>query len=125
MMRKTVLVCDDEPAIRESVSFIVSQEGYEALTAEDGDEGLRVLRGSEPQLVLLDVMMPGRTGFELCREIKAADATRNTYVILLTAAGQERDRADGYESGADEYMTKPFSPRMLRQKLHEVLDVSP
>ncbi|HET8547828.1 MAG TPA: response regulator [Bryobacteraceae bacterium] len=125
MSRKRVLICDDEPAICESVSFIVDQEGYEAVTAEDGDEGLRLIRTSAPDLVLLDVMMPGMTGFELCREIKSHEATRDIYVILLTAAGQERDRTDGYASGADEYMTKPFSPRMLRQRLHELLDGSP
>lgn len=119
---KKVLVCDDEPSILESVSFIVREEGYEPIAAEDGEECLRLLRSELPQLVVLDVMMPGRTGFEICREIKQDAATRDIYVILLTAMGQERDVEDGYQSGADEYITKPFSPRALRRRLHEVLD---
>jgi DNA-binding response OmpR family regulator len=119
---KKVLICDDEPYILESVSFIVKEEGYQVLTAEDGNEGLRLLRSERPDLVLLDIMMPGKTGFEVCREVKADTSMCSTYVILLTAMGQDRDMEDGYQSGADEYITKPFSPRSLRRRLHELLD---
>ena len=122
MSEKKVLVCDDEPYILESVSFIVREEGYEALTASDGQQALELLRAEHPELVLLDVMMPCRTGFEVCREIRADVSTRGIYVILLTAMGQERDMEDGIHSGANEYMTKPFSPRVLRKRLHELLD---
>ena len=122
MREKKVLICDDEPYILESVSFIVKEEGYEVLTAEDGNEGLRLLRSERPDLVLLDIMMPGKTGFEVCREVKADKSMCSTYVILLTAMGQDRDMEDGYQSGADEYITKPFSPRALRRRLHELLD---
>jgi DNA-binding response OmpR family regulator len=122
MMPKTVLVCDDELYILESVSFVVRQEGYNVITAEQGDVGLRLARENDPQVVLLDIMMPGKNGFEVCRELKADPHTRDIYVILLTAMGQERDMDEGYRSGADEYMTKPFAPRSLRKRLHELLD---
>jgi DNA-binding response OmpR family regulator len=122
MRVRKVIVCDDEPAILESVSFVVREEGYDVRTAEDGDECLRLIHAEPPDLVLLDVMMPGKSGFDLCREIKMQEATRHTYVILLTAAGRDRDMKDGYDSGADEYITKPFSPRALRRRLHEILD---
>lgn len=121
-MPKTVLVCDDELYILESVSFVVRQEGYNVITAEQGDVGLRLARENDPEVVLLDIMMPGKNGFEVCRELKADPHTRDIYVILLTAMGQERDMDEGYRSGADEYMTKPFAPRSLRKRLHELLD---
>jgi DNA-binding response OmpR family regulator len=119
---KKVLICDDEPYILESVSFIVREEGYHVLTAGDGEQALRLLSAEHPDLVLLDIMMPGKSGFDVCREMKADESMRGTYVILLTAMGQDRDMEDGYQSGADEYMTKPFSPRSLRRRLHELLD---
>jgi DNA-binding response OmpR family regulator len=125
MSRKKVLVCDDEPYILESVSYVVREEGYDVLTAEDGNQGLSVFRAERPDLVLLDVMMPGRTGLEICREIKSDELSCGAYIILLTAMGQERDIEDGYQSGADEYMTKPFSPRFLRKRLHQLLDGQP
>jgi DNA-binding response OmpR family regulator len=119
---KKVLICDDEPYILESVSFIVREEGYEVLTAGDAEQALRLLSSERPDLVLLDIMMPGKSGFDVCRELKANESLCGTYVILLTALGQDRDMEDGYQSGADEYMTKPFSPRSLRRRLHELLD---
>jgi two-component system, OmpR family, alkaline phosphatase synthesis response regulator PhoP len=125
MSRKKVLVCDDEPYILECVSYVVRQEGYDVLTAEDGNQGLSLFRAERPDLVLLDVMMPGKTGLEVCREIKSDELACGAYVILLTAMGQERDIEDGYQSGADDYMTKPFSPRFLRKRLHQLLDGQP
>jgi DNA-binding response OmpR family regulator len=120
-MPKKVLVCDDELHILEAVSFIVRQEGYELITAQDGDEALRAARAESPDLVLLDVMMPKKTGFEVCRELKSGSGP-HPYIILLTAMGQERDMEEGYRCGADEYMTKPFGPRNLRKRLHDLLD---
>jgi DNA-binding response OmpR family regulator len=121
-MPKKVLVCDDELYILESVSYVVREEGYAVVTAEDGEEGLRLARSERPDLVLLDIMMPRKNGLEVCRELKSDAQTKDTYVILLTAMGQERNVEEGRLSGADEYMTKPFSPRNLRKKLHELLD---
>ena len=119
---KKVLVCDDELYILESVTYVVREEGFIPLTAEDGDQALRIARESLPDLILLDIMIPKRNGFEVCRELKSDPATRGTYIILFTSMGQDRDMEEGYESGADEYITKPFSPRSLRKRLHELLD---
>ena len=119
---KRVLVCDDELYILESVAHVVRQEGYTVLTASDGEEALRLARAELPALMLLDIVMPKRNGFEVCEELKSDPATRGIYVILLTAMGQERYMDEGYHSGADEYMTKPFSPRNVRKRLHELLD---
>jgi two-component system, OmpR family, alkaline phosphatase synthesis response regulator PhoP len=119
---KKVLICDDEPYIRESVSYVAREEGFEVLTAEDGQEALETARRERPDLVFLDLMMPRKNGFQVCEALKEDDATREIYVIILTARGQEVDRERGVKVGADEYLTKPFSPRKLRQKMHDILD---
>jgi len=121
-MPKKVLVCDDELHILESVSYVVREEGYTVLTAEEGDTCLQLAQEHLPDLLLLDVVLPRKTGFEVCRELKSNPVTKGIYVILLTAMGQERDMEQGMQSGADEYMTKPYSPRSLRKRLHELLD---
>ena len=121
-MPRTVLVCDDERHILESVTYVVRQEGYQALTAEDGEQALRRARSERPDLVVLDIQLPDKSGLEVCRELKSDPETRGIYVILLTALGRERDEEAGLESGADEFLTKPFSPRELRRRLHELLD---
>ena len=121
-MRKKVLSCDDEPYILEAVTQLVEEEGYIPLTAADGVEALEVARSEKPDLILLDIMMPRKDGYEVCLELKSDTETSGIYVILLTAMGQERDIERGRGCGADEYMTKPFSPRALRKRLHELLD---
>ena len=120
-MAKKVLMCDDEPYILESVSYVARSEGYDVLTAEDGEEGLRVAREEHPDLVFLDLMMPTMNGFQVCQALKQDPATSRIHVVILTARGQELDRIKGKEVGADEYLTKPFSPRKLRQRMQEVL----
>ncbi len=121
-MTKKVLICDDEPYILESVKHVVSKEGYDVLTAEDGISSLDLARKEKPDLMILDIMMPGKSGYEVCRSVKEDPDTRDIFIIMLTARGQEVDEKMGIEAGADEYMTKPFSPRRLRQRLHEILD---
>ena len=121
-MPKKVLICDDEPYIRESVSYVAREEGFEVLTAEDGQEALETARRERPDLVFLDLMMPRKNGFQVCEALREDDATRGIYVIILTARGQEVDRERGVKVGANEYLTKPFSPRKLRQKMHDILD---
>ena len=121
-MAKKVLICDDEPYIRESVSYVARDEGYEVLTAEDGEEALRLAREQLPDLIFLDLMMPRLNGFQVCEALKSDAATQGIHVIILTARGQEIDRDRGKDVGAEEYLTKPFSPRKLRQRMHEVLD---
>jgi DNA-binding response OmpR family regulator len=121
-MAKKVLVCDDEPYIVESVSYVVRKAGFEVVTAEDGEEALAAARRERPDLVFLDIMMPKVSGYEVCRAIKEDAATRGAYVVMLTARGQEEDEKRALSMGADEFMTKPFSPRKLRAKLQEVLE---
>ena len=120
-MAKRVLVCDDEPYIVESVSYVVRKAGYEVLVAEDGEEALRAAREERPDLVFLDIMMPRLSGYEVCRRLKQDPATRDIYIVMLTARGQQEDEQKALELGADEFMTKPFSPRKMRAKLEEVL----
>ena len=120
-MPKRVLVCDDEPYIVESVSYVVRRAGYEVLVAEDGDTALAAAQRERPDLVFLAIMMPGRPGDEVCRRLKADPATRGISVVILTARGQEEDERRARELGADEFMTKPFSPRKLQARLQEIL----
>ena len=120
-LAKKVLICDDEPYIRESVSYVVRAEGHEVLTAEDGEQGLQLARKELPDLIFLDLMMPRLNGFQVCQALKKDSSTSGIHVIILTARGQEIDRVKGKEVGADEYLTKPFSPRKLRQRMQEVL----
>jgi len=121
-MPKKVLVCDDEPYILESVGHVVREEGYGVLTTDNGNDVLRLARAELPDLMILDISMPQKDGNQVCRELKSGAATRGIYIIVLTAKGQERDMLESYLCGADEFMTKPFSPRSLRKRLHEVLD---
>ena len=123
-MPKKVLVCDDEPHILESVSYVAREEGYDVITAEDGEEALHLAKTELPDLIFLDIMMPKKTGFEVCMELKADPATRGIYIIFLTAKIQESDEHEAVQCGAEEYVTKPYSPRNLRKRLHELLDTS-
>ncbi len=120
-MSKKVLICDDEPYILESVSYVARKEGCEIFTAEDGAEAVEVARAQKPDLILLDLMMPKMNGFEVCAELRSDAELKDTYVIILTARGQEADQLQASEKGANEYLTKPFSPRALQQKIHDVL----
>jgi len=118
---KKVLVCDDEPHILEAVAFVARREGYTVLTAEDGEAALRVARAERPGLVLLDLNMPIKSGYQVCEELRSDPELRGIHIIMLTAKGQDSDRARGVAAGADEYITKPFSPRKLRARLVEIL----
>jgi len=118
---KKVLVCDDEPYIVESVSYVVRKAGYEASVAEDGEASLAAARAEHPDLIFLDIMMPKLSGYEVCRRLKQDPSTRDIHIIMLTARGQQEDERKAMELGADEFMTKPFSPRRMRAKLEEIL----
>jgi len=120
-MSKRVLICDDEPYIVESVSYVVRKAGFDVVTAEDGEEALAAAHREKPDLVFLDIMMPGLAGDEVCRRLKADPSTKDTHVVILTARGQEEDERRAMEMGADEFMTKPFSPRKLRARILELL----
>jgi len=114
----TVLVVDDEPIVREVVVRYLAREGHRILEAADGEAARATIERSEPDLVVLDVMLPGTDGLELCRWIRS---TSELPVIMLTARGEEADRIVGLELGADDYVTKPFSPRELAARVRSVL----
>ncbi len=122
-MQPKILIVDDEMHIRALIEQTLEEledDGVELFTAQDGEEGLNIIREEEPQLVFLDVMMPKMNGFEVCRKVKREDGM-NIYIVMLTAKGQEFDRQKGEEVGADIYMTKPFDPDALLEKAREVL----
>jgi DNA-binding response OmpR family regulator len=121
MSDKTILVVDDEPFILRALTFVLNREGYSTASATNGEEAMLRMREIHPRLVFLDVMMPKKNGFEVCREARADPELSKTRIILLTAKGQESDRAKGLAAGADEYMTKPFSPSEVLSKVREIL----
>ena len=120
-MTHKVLIADDEPNIVISLEFLMKREGHQVLVARDGVQALDLIRAERPALVLLDVMMPVLTGFEVCAAVKGDDALKATKVLMLTAKGRETDIAKGLAMGADAYMTKPFSTRELAERVRSML----
>lgn len=120
-MSAKVLIADDEPNIVVSLEFMMKREGYEVLIARDGLQALEVIRRERPRLVLLDGMMPGMSGFEVCETVRADDSLRDTLIMMLTAKGRETDVVRGVGAGADAYVIKPFSTRDLVQKVRDML----
>ena len=120
-MSAKVLIADDEPNILISLEYLMKREGYAVSVARDGQEALEALQREQPRLVLLDVMMPRKSGFEVCQALRADEALKDTLVLMLTAKGRETDVAKGLALGADAYMTKPFSTKELVQKVRELL----
>jgi DNA-binding response OmpR family regulator len=118
---KKVLICDDEPHILESVSYVVHKLGHQCLTATNGEEALRAARQDQPDVLVLDVRMPKLDGYSVCEQLKSEVATRGIYIIMLTAFGQKQDERIAASVGADEFMTKPFSPRWLKVRLSKIL----
>lgn len=121
-----ILIVDDEPHLRMLIQQSLEEledEGVELLTAGDGEQALETIREEKPELVLLDVMMPKKNGFDVCHTVKNELGLAHTFVILLTAKGQEFDRQRGQEVGADLYMTKPFDPDALLEKARSVLGI--
>jgi DNA-binding response OmpR family regulator len=124
-MNKRILVVDDETYILNILDFSLGGEGFEVLTANNGEEALTMAVDQHPDLIVLDVMMPKIDGFEVCRALKAKADTKDIPIILLTAKDRDNDRQRGQEVGVDRYMTKPFSPQKLIEAIHEMLGVSP
>ena len=122
---KKILIVEDQPDIRKLIRMTLEFEDYEIHEASDGATGLRVARSLKPDLMLLDVMMPGELdGLQVCHHIKNDPETQHIRVVLLTARGQARDREVGREAGADEYLVKPFSPLQLIETIERLLVVS-
>ena len=121
METKTVLVVDDEPDLVELVSYNLKKEGFSVDTATDGETALLKLRKNSYSIAVLDLMLPGIQGMEICRILRNDPKTKNLPIIMLTAKGEEVDRILGLETGADDYITKPFSPRELVARIRAVL----
>ncbi len=120
-MATTILIVDDEREIRELLRYNLERQGYQVLTAQDGEEGLARIFATHPDLVLLDLLLPGLNGLEVLRELRQEPSTRELPVLLLTARGAEMDKLLGFERGADDYITKPFSPREVIARIEAVL----
>ena len=115
---KKILIADDEPDILEIVSYNLGNEGYEIVNARDGDDALQKARASKPDLIILDVMMPNKTGMEVCRLLRLQPEFQNTLIIFLTALNDEISHVKGLEYGADDYISKPVSPKVLVSKVN-------
>jgi DNA-binding response OmpR family regulator len=118
---KLVLIADDEANIVVSLEFLMKREGHRVSVARDGDAALAAIREQRPDLVLLDVMMPGKTGFEVCQAVRGDESLAGVKILMLSAKGRETDLAKGQALGADAYMTKPFSTRELADKVKALL----
>jgi len=118
---KKILIVDDEPFILKSLSFVLMKEGFQIETANNGLEAMEKIQKNKPDIVFLDIMMPKKNGMEVCEWIREDPVLKSIYVIILTAKGQELDREKGFSIGADEYMTKPFSPSSVVKRLKEIL----
>jgi len=122
MSKGKILVVDDEIYIVHILDFSLGMEGYEVITALDGDQALDRLKTERPDLIVLDIMMPKLDGYEVCKAIKSNPDTRNIPFILLSAKGRNVDQKLGFDVGADDYITKPFSPRKLVERINQLLD---
>ena len=121
-MSASILVADDEPNIVLSLEFLLKQAGFRVRTVADGEAALAAIAQEPPNLVLLDVMIPGRDGYAVCQEIRSNPAWRDVRIIMLTAKGGEIQREKGLSLGADEYVTKPFSTRELVERIRRMLE---
>ena len=121
-MSKTILIVDDEPNIVLSVEYLMKREGYEVMTANDGQAALEMVSGTKPDLLILDVMMPRKNGFEVCSEIRADPALSGLPILMLSAKGREAEVKKGLSLGADAYITKPFSTHDLVDKVKQLLE---
>ena len=121
MSRRTVLIIEDERALADVIAFNLESEGYEVQVAHDGRDGLSKARSLLPDLVILDVMLPGLDGLEVCRELRSEARTRGVRVLMLTAKGEEVDEVVGFRLGADDYVTKPFKMKPLVARVRSLL----
>ena len=121
MKKKKIIVVEDEPDLVDVVTYNLQREGYLVLAAQRGDEGLNLIRSERPDLVLLDLMLPGMDGLSICRQMKSDGSLSEIPIIIASAKGEESDVVIGLEMGADDYLAKPFSPRELLARIKAVL----
>ena len=124
-MHTSILIADDEPNILLSLEYLMKREGFQVSVAHDGEAALERIRSQRPRLVLLDVMMPKKTGLEVCQAVRADAELQDTLILMLTAKGRDTDVAKGLALGANDYMVKPFSTKELVQKVKTLLETSP
>src|SRR3954452_19449856 len=117
MAQPRILIVEDERGLTQSLSWYFNKEGYETHVADTGTEGLRKAQTILPDVVLLDIMLPGMSGLDVCRELRAGERTRDIPIIMLTAKAEETDQVVGFSLGADDYVTKPFSVKVLLQRI--------
>ena len=117
----TILVADDDPDIRDLVTFKLEQTGYDVTAVDNGASALDLARAQPPSLLVLDVLMPGMSGIDVCRELRGNPATAGLPIILLTSRGQDQDVDTGFAVGADDYLVKPFSPREMARRVEALL----
>ncbi len=115
-----ILIADDEPDILEIIGFNLQAQGYEVITAKNGDEAIEKAKKEIPDLIILDIMMPGKSGIEVCNQLRMLPAFKQTLIIFLTALSDEATEVKGLETGADDYLTKPVSPKILISKINSL-----
>lgn len=115
---KKILIADDEPDILEIIQFNLQAEGYEVITAKNGDEAIEKSKKHQPDLIILDIMMPGKNGIEVCNILRMQPAFKDTLIVFLSALSDEGTEIRGLETGADDYLTKPISPKILLSKIN-------
>src|SRR5262245_16175022 len=121
MAQPRILIVEDEPGLTQSLSWYFNREGFETHVARDGLEGLRKAQTMLPDILLLDIMLPGVNGLDVCRELRAGERTREIPIIMITAKSEETDQVVGYSLGADDYVAKPFSNKILLHKVKALL----
>ena len=121
MAKSKILIVEDEASLVEVLSYNLQREGYEVAIAKEGREGLRKAQMQLPELVILDLMLPGLNGLDICRELRASPRTSDIIILMLTAKGEETDQVVGFAMGADDYVTKPFSVKVLLQRIRVLL----
>jgi DNA-binding response OmpR family regulator len=119
-IQKKVLIVDDDPNLVKSLTFVLSKEGYVTDSAADGEEALIKINDDKPDIIFLDIMMPRKNGYEVCQELKGNPKTSDIHIVMLTAKGQETDKAKAMDTKADEFITKPFSPILIVERLKEL-----
>ena len=120
-MNRQILVVEDEAPIREMITFVLEQNGFNVLEAQDYDQAMGLVKEPYPDLILLDWMLPGGTGVKLAKSLKLNEYTRNVPIIMLTARSDEEDKVKGFDAGVDDYVTKPFSPKELIARIKAVI----
>ena len=118
---KKILIVEDDPSFSRAISHIIEKEGYDVITASNGMAGLRMAKGESPDLLILDVMLPGLDGFEICHQLRQDPQTEKLPIIMLSAKGQEIDKTTGLKVGANEYLTKPIDRALLLEKITSLL----